>query len=223
MNGIHDVGGMDGFGPVEIEEDEPTFHEPWEGRVYGLFTGTLGQGMYEMDEFRHGIERMDPEHYLDASYYERWLTAIETLLVEKGVVTPDELAARLEAAEAEGVDVIPEREEPGLYEELVEGVTRAYDSERERQDPAFEPGDEVVVRNEHPKGHTRCPRYARGAVGTVMEERGTFVLPDANAHGEEVAEPVYNVRFEGQELWGTERSEGSSVRLDMWESYLESP
>jgi len=94
MNGIHDLGGMHGFGPVVREKNEPVFHADWERRVFGLLTATLALQRWNIDEFRHAIERMEPAHYLESSYYEHWLHAIETLLVEKGVITEQELAAR---------------------------------------------------------------------------------------------------------------------------------
>jgi nitrile hydratase beta subunit len=94
MNGIHDLGGMHGLGPIRPEPDEPVFHEDWERRMFGLMIATFAGGQFNVDEFRHAIERMDPAHYLGSSYYEHWLTAVETLLVEKGVVSEDELAAR---------------------------------------------------------------------------------------------------------------------------------
>jgi nitrile hydratase beta subunit len=94
MNGIHDLGGMHGFGPVVREKDEPVFHAEWERRTFGLLTATLALGRYNIDEFRHAIERMDPADYLESSYYEHWLHAIETLLIEKGVITKQELTAR---------------------------------------------------------------------------------------------------------------------------------
>ena len=94
MNGIHDLGGMHGLGPIRPGPDEPVFHEDWERRMFGLMIATFGGGQFNVDEFRHAIERMDPAHYLESSYYEHWLTAVETLLVEKGVLTEDELAAR---------------------------------------------------------------------------------------------------------------------------------
>lgn len=94
MNGIHDLGGMHGIGPVDAERNEPVFHEEWERRVFGLMIATFGGGHYNVDEFRHGIERMDPAHYLTTSYYEHWLHTVETLLIEKGTITRKELDAR---------------------------------------------------------------------------------------------------------------------------------
>ena len=87
MNGVHDMGGMHGFGAVERERDEPVFHAPWEGRVWAMEQQLLGRRVYNLDEFRYGIERMPPADYLASSYYERWLATIEYNLLVKGVVT----------------------------------------------------------------------------------------------------------------------------------------
>jgi nitrile hydratase len=94
MNGVHDMGGLDGLGPLDIEKDEPVFHADWERRVFGLFLPVFANGFYNIDEFRHAIERMGAQAYLGTSYYEHWLHAYETLLVEKGVLGTEELAAR---------------------------------------------------------------------------------------------------------------------------------
>ena len=77
MNGIHDLGGMHGLGPVVPEPNEPVFHEPWEGRAFALFAGTFVFAGYTVDEFRHAIEKIEPAHYLESSYYEHWLHAFE--------------------------------------------------------------------------------------------------------------------------------------------------
>jgi len=232
MNGIHDVGGMDGFGPVDTTEHADTFHEDWEGVTYATFVAGLGNGVFGIDEFRHSIERMPPPDYLDERYYERWIRAVTRLFVEEGVVDPEEFAARTRAFEA-GVATVSERENPDLLDELVAGVREAYGSEHDERKPRFAEGDEVVVRNVHPEGHTRCPRYVRRAQGVVRAVRGTHTLPDASAHGEERAERLYNVQFDGAELWSDRESgageqaegdtAGTRVSLDLWESYLRPP
>jgi len=91
MNGIHDLGGMHGLGPIERETNEPYFHDDWEGRIFGMFFANFAAGHFNVDQFRHGIERMAPEEYLNTSYYEHWLHSFETLLSEKGIVTSEEL------------------------------------------------------------------------------------------------------------------------------------
>ena len=95
MDGVHDLGGMHGFGPVTREANEPPFHAPWEAAVVAMMRATLhGAGLYNIDEFRHGIERMEPAHYLASSYFEHWLDGIARILIEKGVIDLAELDAR---------------------------------------------------------------------------------------------------------------------------------
>ncbi|HEY6875669.1 MAG TPA: nitrile hydratase subunit beta [Candidatus Dormibacteraeota bacterium] len=191
MNGVHDMGGMHGFGPLEIEHNEPVFHHKWEGVVRAMMARTNGR-YYNLDEFRHAIERMPAEDYLKASYYERWLHAVETLLNEKGVITTGNTAPTIERHKAPAIT------------------------------PHFQPGDRVVTHNMHPHGHTRLPRYARGRRGTVRKVYGPFQLPDANAHGDHDRwEPCYAVEFEARELWGAEAGARDRVCIDLWESYLE--
>jgi nitrile hydratase len=102
MNGIHDLGGMHGIGRIVREKDEPVFHADWERRMFGLFIAAFAGGHYNVDEFRHAIERMDPAEYLTSSYYEHWLHSLETLLVEKGVIKEQELEAKRAALAKEG-------------------------------------------------------------------------------------------------------------------------
>src|SRR2546427_11569423 len=92
MNGIHDMGGMHGFGRVEREKNEPVFHAAWEGRGFGLTRAY--RHLFNIDESRHAIERMAPIDYLGSSYYQRWLDGNVRLLVGKGVVTRGELGPR---------------------------------------------------------------------------------------------------------------------------------
>ena len=219
MNGIHDLGGMDGFGPVEIEADEPVFHEPWEAWVYSLYFAGMGSGVFNIDEFRHSIERMRPDDYLDASYYERWLAGLEQLYVEKGVLDRATIEAR-HAALATGEAEVPDGP-PAVFGELVAGIKETFSVARPDRDPRFDVGQRIRVRNRHPSGHTRCPRYVRRSEGEIRAHRGTNVVPDAHAHGGEAAEPVYNVRFEAAELWGPTDADRSAVHLDLWERYLQ--
>ena len=218
MDGIHDVGGMDGLGPVDTTEHPDTFHEPWEGVTYAAFVAGLGSGAFGIDAFRHSIERMPPADYLSAGYYDKWVRGITRLFVERGVLDGEAVRERTRAFAA-GEASVPERHDPDLVGDLAAGVTDAYDSDAEPSEPAFEPGDRVVVRNHDPEGHTRCPSYARRAAGTVQSYRGNHTYPDAAAGGEERSEPLYNVRFSAEELWG-ERGEGGAVSVDLWEPYL---
>lgn len=201
MNGVHDMGGMHGFGPVEIERDEPVFHARWEGVVRAMMQRTIGR-YYNLDEFRHAIERMPSDEYLRASYYERWLHAVQTLLLEKGVITESEIASGHGASQAPPAN--PKAERPPDIK------------------PRFQPGERVVTRNVHPAGHTRLPRYARGRHGVVRSVYGPFRLPDANAHDDHNKwQPCYAVEFKARELWGDEASPADRICIDLWETYLE--
>ncbi|WP_115863752.1 nitrile hydratase subunit beta [Halorussus litoreus] len=223
MDGIHDVGGMDGFDdlPPDEPDDASPFHEEWEGRVYALWVAAIASGAFDLDEFRYALERHDPAFYLETPYYERWLAGVESLLLDADVVDREELADRAAAFER-GEAEVTDTPGPSL-DELSEGVAEVYQTAREPVDPAFAPGDEIRVRKCHPDGHTRCPQYVRGVRGTVEAHRGTHVLPDANVRGDERAEPLYNVRFDAADLWGDEHTDADGVHLELWESYLTEP
>jgi nitrile hydratase len=208
---------------VEREANEPAFHEPWEAAVYAIMRASLGTGQYTLDEFRHGVERMNPAHYLRSGYYEHWLDGIARVLVEKGVVSDQELAARTaffaerpEAPVSAAVRAMPATPAPRLH-------WFAPESERPAtRPPRFAVGDTVRTRNIHPTGHTRLPRYARGKRGVIHRQHGTHVFPDSNAHGGgEQPEALYSVRFDARELWGPAAEPNQHVYIDLWEPYLE--
>jgi nitrile hydratase beta subunit len=215
MNGVHDMGGMHGFGPVE--RDEAIFHAEWEKRVSAMHHVMAVHGRWNIDEFRHGIERMEPAWYLRAGYYERWLATLETNLVEKGILTAEEIEARVGQPDA------ARREDPALAREAVRRrLAPGQPPRKEGATPRFAPGDAVVTRNVHPRGHTRLPRYARGKRGVVDRFHGVDTLPDASAHGRGPSpEPLYSVRFDAAELWGEAAEARQVVYIDLWESYLE--
>lgn len=218
MDGIHDLGGMDGFGPVPYADPTETFHERWHGETYAMLLSTLANGIAPLDEFRHSLERIPPESYLAWSYYDRWVAALTRLHVEHGVIDPETFRARTEAIEAGQTDVSgvgdPTAFDPEEYTWVEESGDEGGD------EPAFEVGDSVVVRNTHPKGHTRCPRYARRARGVIEADRGLEPFPDARAHGRDESKRLYRVGFEGEELWGEDAEEDLYVTLDLWEPYL---
>lgn len=222
MNGIHDMGGMDGFGAVAPEPDEPAFHADWERRLFALASALPFAVPFADDHLRREIERIPPLRYLAASYYERWLLAIESLLAERGLLAPGELERRM-AGPAE-----PRRRAPlaagALPAERVEAAIRAGASTRREgaRPPRFRPGDPVVARNIHPAGHTRLPRYVRGRRGVVHRDHGGFVFADSNAAGAgEAPEHVYSVRFAARELWGPEAPAGDALHIDLWDSHLD--
>jgi nitrile hydratase subunit beta len=206
VDGIHDLGGMQGFGAVDHSPSEPVFHEPWEPAARALMSVVAGAVKPSGGEFRHSIERMDPGHYLTSSYYEHWLTAAATLAVEHGLVTHSDLEAR-----AGGRFPLSG---PVLGAPIVDagpGVSTA----------PFSVGDRVRVRDRHPPGHTRCPGYVRGKTGTVVRVDGTHSLPDIEAHSTSRRhEPTYSVRFDASDLWG-DGQRGVTVHVDLWDSYLD--
>jgi nitrile hydratase len=214
MNGVHDMGGMHGFGPIEIEENEPLFHAEWEGRVRSMAMRTPSN----IDEFRYGIEQMDPTDYLRASYFERWLASTEYSWVLHGFLTREEIDDRTEYFRRNPDAPMPEW--PGPNPDLpAEDEASAPMPELT---PRFAVGDQVIVTNVHPSGHTRRPRYVRGKRGTIHMVHGPEVFPDTNAHGlGENSQVVYNVIFDARELWGESADPNQTLSIDLWESYLE--
>jgi nitrile hydratase len=201
MDGVHDMGGRQGFGRVRYALKAQTFHEPWEKRANALYSLAVKLGIFNMDEYRHAIERMEPRHYLSASYYERSLTSLATLCVEKGIVTREELERRAEGSFPLSLPSAP-------------GRTNVADRER------FKPGDKVTVRTEHVPGHVRMPGYIRGKTGIVVSESPAYPFPDAHAHGIEATdEPTYDVRFNAEELWPNS-ADPAQVHVGVFQSYL---
>jgi nitrile hydratase len=208
MDGVHDLGGKQGFGPVVVEPDEPVFHAQWEGRVFVSAGVALGIGGFNTPMFRHSIERMRPAHYLNSGYYEHWLTGVTTLLVERGMLTRDELAA------ATG-GTFP-LAGPVLVDERDVDTTPPGTSAR------FAAGDAVRVRDVHFAGHTRCPGYVRGRLGVVVGLEVRAPVPEIEAHLEQkVDEQTYLVRFDARELWGDAAEANNVVHVDLYERYLE--
>jgi nitrile hydratase subunit beta len=221
MNGVHDMGGMHGFGP--IERDEASFHEQWEKRVHALMgtAFTRGLGPQNIDAARHAIERLEPAAYLRSSYYERWIAALEASLTEQGVLDTAEIEARARIYQQDP-EVGPRAQTEPSGIEPPRASARAYQPRSDGSAPVFVPGDRVMTRNEHPSGHTRLPRYARGKHGVICRVHGIHVFPDTNAHGlGPQPQALYSVRFEAVELWGASAEGRGSVYLDLWESYLE--
>jgi nitrile hydratase beta subunit len=217
VDGVHDMGGMHGFGPVV--PDGTNFHSDWERRIYGLARVTrsagIGSGM-----FRAAIESMPPDEYLAASYYERWMFGLERRLDQGGVLTPEDV----ETGMARFADApVPERIDPELAERCVDaqrkgGPMAAAAAAR------FRPGQRVRVHRMRPVEHTRCPRYVRGAFGVIERVHGDAKLPDAVARGEDLPpEALYAVRFRSDDLFGPGEEPGFRVLVDLSESYLEEP
>ncbi len=201
MDGLHDLGGKQGFGRVRHTPQAPCFHEPWERRVNALYSLAVKQGIFNMDEYRHAIERMDPRHYMGASYYERTLTSLATLCVEKGVLSLADLERRAQGA---------------FPLAWPAAVGRSNATERHH----FAVGDEVRVKSDGVAGHVRMPAYIRGKRGVVVGVSPAYPFPDAHAHGVQAEdEPTYDVRFSSQELW-RDAADRAWVHVGVFQSYL---
>ena len=222
MNGVHDLGGKHGFGPVEREEHEPYFHADWEKAVMVMNLIGMVKRIYNIDEFRHAVERMGQAEYLNTSYYEHWLASLSTLLVEKGVIGREELEARTREFAANPQRPLGDRKDPELLERMMRVVRKGMAEKSEPHPaPRFQLGEAVVTRNWQPPGHTRLPGYARGHGGRIHAFHGVYILPDAHAHGRgRCPEPLYSVGFEAGELWGETAEPRQRVYIDLWESYL---
>jgi nitrile hydratase subunit beta len=218
MNGIHDMGGMHGMGPVQHEVNEPVFHEAWEGRVYAITRAIGAWSKWNIDASRHGIERLAPVDYLRMSYYERWLARNIELLVQHGLLTEEELeTGKAAPGSQKATPPLRAAEVPDMV-----GRRGNYMRPEAGAKPRFQVGERVRARKMNPEGHTRLPRYARGREGTIARHHGIFVFPDTNAHflGEQ-PQHLYSVRFAVRELWGDSASARDFVSIDMWDSYLE--
>jgi nitrile hydratase len=215
VNGVHDMGGMHGLGPVAPEPGEPVFHADWERRVHAMVIAAPTRG--NIDAGRRQRELIPGPDYLRMSYYEKWLAALCEMLVKGGVVTAAELASG--RADPAAPKATP-RLGPGAVEAAL--THRGSYQRAVAAQPAFEAGDAVRARNLNPTGHTRLPRYVRGHVGMVERWHGAHVFPDVHAHGGgEDPRHLYTVRFAARELWGPDAAAGDSVSLDLWEPYLE--
>jgi nitrile hydratase beta subunit len=216
MNGIHDMGGMHGFGPVAPERDEPVFHGDWEGRVLALNRAMGYAKLWSIDESRAAIEVLPADVYLTRSYYEKWLLRLEQLLIERDLIGADELAS--------GHALRPGKPLPRKLEaaNVAAALTRGSYGRAPPAPARFRVGDRVRTRNINPATHTRLPRYARGHVGTIECVRGCHVFPDSVATGRgEDPQWLYTLRFEGRELWGDSSDPNLKVSIEAFEPYLE--
>lgn len=224
MNGIHDMGGLHGFGRVPVEHGEPVFHSRWESRVYAMTQAIDTSGIWNLDEHRHEIELMDAAAYLTAGYYGRWLFAMERLLDRKNILRREDVERRIEDIAHDATTPMPP-EPDGLDWPLTEQQKIRWGAWRHEVDvkPRFTVGQRVRVRNLHPAGHTRVTAYTRGRAGTVaVVNAQAWVLPDTRAHNAgENAQPVYTVRFAASELWGPQAEANAWNYIDLSEDHLE--
>lgn len=220
MDGIHDLGGKFGYGPVDRSTPAQGFAERWEASVFTMTrVGRSCGAIQNTDQFRFAVERIDPVAYLTQSYYGRWLGAVENLLVEAQVISSEELSARVVANGGDPESLVAARPDPRrgpVGAETQPGARRD-----NLQGPAFRTGQRVRTASRPSPGHTRLPAYARSRVGVIRALHDTWVLPDSNAHGAgEQPTHLYTVEFRGTELWGEDADPAASVCLDLFECYL---
>ena len=224
MNGIHDLGGMDGMGPVGPTGWEPNYHAEWEKAAWAFFPFGARAGMFTLDEFRNHLEKLHPVHYLTAYYYEHWVDAMEQIGKKKGYWTNEELDKRTQYYLQYPNVPLPRNDDPALVEFAKWAMENGFSTLRETNKNAeFKVGDRVKVDASVPKTHTRRAGYIRGRTGEIVLYHGAHVYPDTNGNGlGEMPEHLYTVRFTSEELWGKEAAEPhNEVYVDLWEPYIE--
>ena len=217
MNGLHDMGGMQGYGPVRPEANEPVFHAQWEGRVITMVMGIAAWGKFGVDQRRAARELIPPAEFLRMSYYELWYTGLITTLLDAGMVTREEIDSGMPAAgSAKLTPALMAARVPTFFANGAPKKRNVPDA------PNFRVGQRVRAKNINPTTHTRLPRYARGRTGVVTRDYGVYAFPDTNAIGQgEKPQHLYSVRFEARELWGAQAKPKDSIYIDMWDDYLE--
>jgi nitrile hydratase subunit beta len=218
MDGIHDLGGREGFGPIDVNEREVPFHHPWEPRMWAIAFLT-GARDWTIDWWRHVRELIDPADYLTRRYFDQWMQTQTAAMIDSGMLTVEEIAGGA-CAPAPRSTAAPMRRS----DVVARVATGAIDYSRKiDRPPVFAPGDRVRARAMGAAGHTRLPAYVRGRAGEIHAHHGAHLLPDAGARGEERAEHIYSVRFTTDTLWPEAAGRRDRVYLDLWESYLERP
>lgn len=215
MNGIHDMGGMQGMGPIEYEEKEPVFHAPWEGRVLAMTRAVTATGKLQ-GGLRPPIESLTAFEYLRMSYYEKWLTSLTVRIVASGLLTRAEIEnGHTAEGSTKSVPALSVADVPAF-------MRRILPMRKDDVAPRFQIGQHVRARNINPVTHTRLPRYVRGKAGTIERDRGVATLPDTNVYGlGEKPQHVYSVRFSARELWGDQAAAQDAVYVELWDDYLE--
>lgn len=220
MDGIHDVGGMHGFGPVPLCAEDYVFCHPWQRKAFGLTQALAGNTPFCADQHRHKIELLPPADYLGKDYFERWAIATGELLKDAGLATERELATgQMDYA----VDLARHApiEADALLLAMKQGAHLKFPEVGAA--PEFQIGMAVFVKPDAPSGHTRVPRYVRSRLGTIKDDLGMFRFADAAATGRiSEQQRCYTVSFDVETLWGHAAEQpGDEVLLDLAEAYLE--
>nr|P21220.2 RecName: Full=High-molecular weight cobalt-containing nitrile hydratase subunit beta; Short=H-NHase; Short=H-nitrilase [Rhodococcus rhodochrous]BAA11043.1 nitrile hydratase b-subunit [Rhodococcus rhodochrous]CAA45709.1 nitrile hydratase [Rhodococcus rhodochrous] len=226
MDGIHDTGGMTGYGPVPYQKDEPFFHYEWEGRTLSILTWMHLKGISWWDKSRFFRESMGNENYVNEirnSYYTHWLSAAERILVADKIITEEERKHRVqEILEGRYTDRKPSRKfDPAQIEKAIERLHEPHSLALPGAEPSFSLGDKIKVKSMNPLGHTRCPKYVRNKIGEIVAYHGCQIYPESSSAGlGDDPRPLYTVAFSAQELWGDDGNGKDVVCVDLWEPYL---
>jgi nitrile hydratase len=217
MDGVHDLGGRVGFGPIDVGEPEVLFHHAWEERTLAVIRSMTRPVPWSIDWFRHVRELIEPVDYLSRPYYDQWLQSYAAMLVDAGAASVEEIATgHSQKAPPAGLP-------PPMAPAAVAPATKRLATFAQPIDtpPAFAAGDRVRAKHTGAVGHTRLPAYARGRTGTIEAVRGGFVFPDTNMADDGPAEMLYTVGFAAGDLWPEAKGRRDRVFIDLWESYLE--
>jgi len=216
VNGVHDMGGMHGFGKIEPDLHEPPFHETWEGRVLAMQRAMSFTRAWNIDASRDAQERLPAQVYLSVSYYHRWALGLERNALEQGLIDADEVAAGHALHAGKRLERVMTKSDVG------NAFARGSFSRTPGQPARFKPGDRVRTRNINPTSHTRLPRYARSREGVIETVHGCQVFPDSVASGGgEDPQWLYTVVFDGRQLWGANAEPTLKVSIEAFEPYLE--
>jgi len=215
MDGIHDLGGRQGFGPVDSQERQVAFHSGWEARAFAIVRAMSRAPDWTLDKFRFTREQIDPADYLTRPYYDQWLQCYAALMIGSRIASVEEIASGHTHTGRAGLGAPRGPESVAAKQKNAASFEFPYEGE-----PQFSEGDSVTAKSYGSSGHTRLPGYVRGAGGTVTHVRGAFIVPDDSAAGTKRGEPLYTVAFKASDLWPDEAC-AHLVHLDLWESYLE--
>ena len=218
MDGVHDLGGKQGYGPIDVLEPVEPFHSEWEARAWALSKGFEGVPPdITIDWWRHVRETSIPADYLTRPYLDSWLETDMTTLVDSKICTIEELATGKSATPPIGEAV-----SFSVADAIAANRASATRFDRPIEvEPKFAVGNQIVAHQNASTGHTRLPGYARGRAGKIHSHHGAHLFPDAVSKGIEVAEHLYTVAFAAKDLWPEAANSKDVVFLDLWESYLE--
>ena len=215
MDGIHDLGGKEGFGRVDRTGEDEAYHSEADARAYAMTVSLRAERAFPIDWFRHVREQIEPVDYLTRPYFDQWLQTTLAMSIDAGDVT-------LEEVRAGNAQALARPASPMTVEQVEAALTSPVDFSRDGGAPAaFAVGDAARCIAEGHQGHIRLPAYARGRRGTIHDFRGHHLVPDEGARGVHLAEPLYTVGFEAGELWPEAAGRKEMVFLDLWERYLE--